>query len=616
MPLFQIKEATLAYGGDPLLDQVTLQVDEGERVCLLGRNGAGKTSLMRVITGEETPSQGELITPPNTVLTRLSQEVSLEINGKVSEVVRSGVRPEHHEEDWEIDWRLEELVTEMGLPADSSFAALSGGMKRRVLLAQALAGRPHVLLLDEPTNHLDLDSILWMENFLLTHRYTLFFVTHDRAFLRRMATRIVEIDRGKLTSWACDYDTYLIRKEAALEAEERQWATFDKKLALEESWLRQGVKARRTRNEGRVLALKKLRLQRSQRREKEGTAKIEIQEGNLSGQKVIDVKGVSFTYPKESSPVIKDFTTRIWRGDKIGIIGTNGSGKTTLLKLLLGQIAPSQGSIKLGTNLEVVYLDQLRGKIDGDKSVSENVAGDAQTVTFQGKPRNIHSYLKDFLFSSERIRLPARLLSGGERNRLLLAKLFLQPANLLVMDEPTNDLDLETMELLEDLLVEYSGTLLLVSHDRVFLDNVVTSTLVFEGQGSINEYEGGYEDWLRQTARSSAPAGKPGKLREAYPEAFKGSTATSAVATEKKEKPRKMLNREKKELEEMPAALEKLEKEQIALNEKLCAPQTYRNEPQTIPLLEKQIAQMDQKIKDSYRRWEELEKIRDECGVV
>ncbi|MCX6959968.1 MAG: ATP-binding cassette domain-containing protein, partial [Verrucomicrobia bacterium] len=509
MPLLQLQQVTLRYTDLPLLDKVDLQIDPGERVCLVGRNGTGKTSIMRVISGEEKPQSGDITKPNGVVLTRLPQEVPDGIIGTVYEVIHSGLRIGGTEEDWEADVRVEDLMQEMKLPSEQEFQSLSGGMKRRVLLARALVGQPDVLLLDEPTNHLDLESILWLENFLLRVKPTLFFVTHDRAFLRKLSTRIVELDRGRLTSWACDYDTYLVRKGAFLDAEEKQWAAFDKKLAQEEVWIRQGVKARRTRNEGRVHALKSLRAERGNRRARVGSAKIEIQEAGSSGQKVIEAKNITFHYGDH--PIVSDFTATLWKGDKIGIIGPNGAGKTTLLKMLLGKLEPTEGSVKLGTKLQVVYLDQLRDQIDGEKSVGQNVAGDAETVTFQGRPVHIHTYLKDFLFPSDRIRMPAKMLSGGERNRLLLARLFLQPANVLVLDEPTNDLDAETLELLEELLVGYEGTLLLVSHDRAFLDNVVTSTFVFEGEGRISEYTGGYEDWLtqrREIDRSAAVAAK------------------------------------------------------------------------------------------------------------
>jgi ATP-binding cassette subfamily F protein uup len=598
MPLLQLREITLKYSAAPLLDHVDFQVEAGERICLLGRNGAGKTSLMRIITGEETPNEGELILPDATVVTRLIQEIPDDIHGTVMEVLHSGLRPDRHEEEWQTDVRLEDLAAEMHLPPTQNFSDLSGGLKRRVLLARALAGQPDILLLDEPTNHLDLDSILWLENFLLGSKMTLFFVTHDRAFLRKLATRIVELDRGQLTSWACDYDTYLERKAANLEAEEKQWAAFDKKLAQEEAWLRMGVKARRTRNEGRVRALQKMRTERGERRQREGTARIELQTGSMSGQKVIEAKDISFGYG--GVPIVRDFTCTIWRGDKIGIIGPNGGGKTTLLKLLLGQLTPEAGTVKLGTNLQVVYLDQLRGQIDNAKTVAQNVAGDAETVTFQGRPRHIHSYLQDFLFRADRIRMPAKMLSGGERNRLLLARLFLQPANVLVMDEPTNDLDAETLELLEELLLEYAGTLLLVSHDRTFLDNVVTSTLVFEGGGVISEYTGGYEDWIRQRAAFSEEA-------RVVPAPAESKPAAVSAPVVRSQKGAKFLNREQRELDELPPQLEKMEAEVTVLNERLYDPELYKKQPEKLPKLKTELAVLEERIKQGYMRWEQLE---------
>jgi len=598
MPLLQLRQITLKYSAAPLLDHVDFQVDAGERICLLGRNGAGKTSLMRIITGEETPNEGELILPAETKVTRLIQEIPDDITGTVMQVLHSGLRADRHEEEWQSDVRLEDLAAEMHLPAHHEFSALSGGLKRRVLLARALAGQPDILLLDEPTNHLDLDSILWLERFLLESKMTLFFVTHDRTFLRKLATRIVELDRGQLTSWACDYDTYLERKAANLEAEEKQWAAFDKKLAQEEAWLRQGVKARRTRNEGRVRALQAMRNERSERRQREGTARIEIQTGSMSGQKVIEAKDISFSYGDQ--PIVRNFTTTIWRGDKIGMIGPNGGGKTTLLKLLLGRLQPDSGTVKLGTNLQVVYLDQLRGLIDDAKTVAQNVAGDAETVNFQGRARHIHSYLQDFLFRADRIRMPAKMLSGGERNRLLLARLFLQPANVLVMDEPTNDLDAETLELLEELLLEFTGTLLLVSHDRTFLDNVVMGTLIFEGEGRVTEYTGGYEDWVRQ---------RPSALTAASPPA-EPKPAAKPVPTARVDKGPKFLKREQRELEELPAQIEKMEMDLSALNERMWDPALYKNEPGKLPLLKTEHAVLEERIKNGYMRWEQLEEKR------
>jgi len=598
MPLLQFHQVTLRYTNVPLLDQIDLQIDSGERVCLVGRNGSGKTSIMRVISGEEKPQEGDIIKPPGVVLTRLPQEVPDGITGTVHEVIHRGLRVGGTEEDWEADVRQEVLMEEMNLPADQQFQSLSGGMKRRVLLASALVGQPDVLLLDEPTNHLDLESILWLEEFLLKVRPTLFFVTHDRAFLKKLSTRIVELDRGHLTSWACDYETYLERKSAALDAEAKQWAAFDKKLAQEEVWLRQGVKARRTRNEGRVRALKSLRTERGKRRERIGSAKIEIQDAGASGQKVIEAKNITFQYGAQ--PIVNDFTATIWRGDKIGIIGPNGSGKTTLLKLLLDRLSPTSGSVRLGTQIQVVYLDQLRDQIDGEKSVAQNVAGDAETVTFQGRPRHIHSYLRDFLFPSDRIRMPAKMLSGGERNRLLLARLFLQPANVLVLDEPTNDLDAETLELLEELLVGYEGTLLLVSHDRAFLDNVVTSTLVFEGGGRITEYTGGYEDWIRQRPD---PA-------DVMVQSVDFTPAPTMAKSVKSIKTRKFLNREQKELEALPKTIETLETRQAEVLRRLADPALYQGKNGEFQRFEKELHELNSSIETSMARWEELEALR------
>jgi ATP-binding cassette subfamily F protein uup len=602
MALLQLKQISLGYGGPPVLDGVDLQVEMGERVCLLGRNGAGKTSLMRVITGEEAPNRGEVVASAGVVLTRLDQEIPQHLQGSVREIITSGLRPDRHEEDWETEVRIDDLIRELKIPGEGLFAEQSGGVKRRVLLARALAGQPDVLLLDEPTNHLDLDSIQWLESFLLGSGLTLFFVTHDRAFLRKLATRIVELDRGRMSSWACGYDTFLERKAAWLEAEEKQRAQFDKKLAQEEAWLRQGVKARRTRNEGRVRALEAMRAERKQRRERAGTARIEVQEGALSGQKVIEVRDACFAY--EGRPILKDFSTTVWRGDKVGIIGPNGAGKTTLLRVLLGQLEPQQGSVRLGSNLQVVYLDQMRGQIRDDKSVMWNVAGDLESVTFQGRARHVHGYLQDFLFEPERSRMPAKMLSGGERNRLLLARLFLQPANVLVLDEPTNDLDAETMELLEELLVGFGGTLLLVSHDRTFLDNVVSSVLVLEGEGRVGEYTGGYADWLQARER--------GKAAESRVEPALPAKSAPPAARGKSEKPRKFLNRERRELEELPALIEKLEAEQAELAAKLQDSGLYQKQPQQVAGLERQLAGLDERIQKTYARWEELEALRRE----
>ncbi len=602
MSLLQLKDVTLRFGDVPLLDSASLTIHAGERVCLIGRNGVGKTSLMRVLTGEESPNSGDIFRAKDLRITRLEQDVPGSIAGTVEQVIQTGVDPDSHEEQWESDMRVGELIESMRLQRDATFESLSGGLKRRTLLARAIAGQPGLLLLDEPTNHLDLPSIQWLEQYLLKQTFALFFVTHDRSFLRRLATRIVELDRGHLQSWDCDYETFLERKAVWLEAEEKRWAVFDKKLAQEEAWLRQGVKARRTRNEGRVQALMKLRRERAQRRERSGTARIELQDGATSGDKVIDVQNVTFEWPEQT--VVRDFTTTIWRGDKIGIIGPNGSGKTTLLNLLLGRLKPQSGTVKLGTNLQMVYFDQLRDQIDNTKTVIQNVAGNSETVHFQGRARHVHSYLRDFLFAPDRARMLADRLSGGERNRLLLARLFLQPANVLVLDEPTNDLDLETLELLEALLVEYSGTLLLVSHDRTFLDEAVTSTLVLEGDGLITEVVGGYEEWEALKARRNS------STKRASESARSATGTKSAPAQAKSQKPRRFLNREQRELDEIPARIAALEARQAELTEKLADPAIYKTSPKAVPELQAELEATQREIASAYARWDELESLK------
>ncbi len=570
--LLNLLDVNLAFGGPAVLDHVNFQIEPGERVCLLGRNGAGKSTLMKVIMGEMKPDSGDISRPAGSLYARLQQEVPTDLVGNVHDIVASGLRPndDHHEEDWERDVRVEDLVNHLGVPATQEFSALSGGLKRRVLLARALAGQPDLLLLDEPTNHLDLESILWLEELLLERKPTLFFVTHDRAFLRKIATRIVELDRGRLSGWACDYDTYLVRKQQVLEEEEKQRAAFDKKLAQEEEWIRRGVKAQRSRATARIDALKQMRAEARARRERVGNANLKLVEAERTGQKVVEAENVTYTWPGGKT-VLRDFSIVINRGEKIGILGPNGAGKTTLIKLLLGQLAPTSGVIKHGTNLEVVYFDQLRGQIDDNKTVADNIANGNPTVTIEGRTRNVISYLQDFLFEPLRARTPARVLSGGERNRLLLAKLFTQPANVLVLDEPTNDLDAETLDLLEDLLVEFQGTLLLVSHDREFLDEVVTSTLVFEGDGRIGDYVGGYSDWQaelkKQAARAKAAASGADQNRAATK-----TSANAAAATPGK----KLSNKERAELDTLPARIEALEQEQTELTAKLGDPIFYK----------------------------------------
>jgi len=616
--LLTLLDLTLHFGGPAILEKVNFQIDSGERVCLLGRNGAGKSTLMKLIAGEMKPDSGDVFRPPGSVYTRLTQEVPTDLSGTVHDIVYSGLRPnnDHHEEDWERDVRVEDLITAIRLPAHQEFSALSGGLKRRALLARALAGQPDLLLLDEPTNHLDLESILWLEEFLLEKKPTLFFVTHDRAFLRRISTRIVELDRGRLAGWACDYDTYLVRKQEVLEAEEKQRAAFDKKLAQEEEWIRRGVRAQRSRASARIHALHDMRAAARARRDRTGNATIKVTEAERTGVKVIEVENMSYAWA-DGRPLVKNFSTIIQRGEKIGILGPNGAGKTTLIKLLLGQLAPTSGTIKHGTKMEVVYFDQLRAQIDDNKTVADNIANGNETVTIDGRARAVISYLQDFLFEPARARTPARVLSGGERNRLLLARLFTKPANVLVLDEPTNDLDAETLDLLEDLLVEFKGTLLLVSHDREFLDEVVTSTLVFEGDGQLGDYVGGYTDWQTEKRKIAARIAAQGGARpldglsSASGENLSGLPA-KAMATVgglvPSAKPKKKLSgKEQKELETLPAKIEVLEKEQAELTAKLADPSFYKNEAARFATVKARLEMLEKEHATAFARWEELE---------
>jgi ABC transport system ATP-binding/permease protein len=589
MALVSAQHISMAYGGPLLLDDASLEIENGERICLVGRNGEGKSTLLRLISGEEKPDRGEIIMQAKVRIGFLPQSVPRDVPGTVHDVVMQGLPPGL--DDWEAEQHVSTVIARMGLREEDLFAALSGGQKRRALLAQALVREPDVLLLDEPTNHLDLDSIEWLESFLLRYRGALLFITHDRAFLRRLATRIVELDRGKLTRWDFPYDRYLVLRQEQREAEEKHNALFDKKLAQEETWIRQGVKARRTRAQGRVHALERMRLERSQRRERTGSVHMQIQTSTLSGRKVITVDNLSYAWG--DMPVVSGLTTQIMRGDKVGIIGPNGCGKTTLLKLLLGQLAPQQGSVEHGANIEIAYFDQHRERLDDTRSVAENACGESDYVTFNGKRRHIMSYLEDFLFAPERSRTPVRALSGGERNRLLLARLFTRPFNLLVMDEPTNDLDAETLELLEDLLVEHEGTLLLVSHDRAFINNVVTSTLVFEGNGRIAEYVGGYDDWLRQRA-----------IPAEYNASAATATKTAPVPTEK---PRKLSMKERKELEEWPARIESMEAEIKELETSLADPAFFKRMVDDVRRATDRLATLNEDLERAINRWAELE---------
>ena len=623
MSLLQIQRVDFSVGGPLLLEHVDLSIEPGERICIVGRNGAGKSTLMKLIAGELQPDDGEIRAQSGVVVARMAQEVPQDAHGTVFDVVAQGLgdlgallaRYHHalHEGDmdamgqaqseiearhgWDLDRRIQQVIDQLELPGDSDFAALSGGMKRRVLLAQALARKPDILLLDEPTNHLDIDAIAWLEGFLKSFPGSLVFVTHDRSFLRALATRIVEIDRGQVTSWPGDYDNYLRRREERLHAEAMENARFDKLLAQEEVWIRQGIKARRTRNEGRVTALKAMRRERAQRRELGGNVRMEAAEAQASGKKVIEAKNVSQTFGGRL--LLDDVSTTIMRGDRVGIIGPNGAGKSTLLKILLGELQPQHGEVKLGTGLQVAYFDQHRNQLDETRTALENVAEGSDFVEINGSRKHIIGYLQDFLFSPERARAPITRFSGGERNRLLLARLFAQPSNLLVMDEPTNDLDVETLELLEELLADYKGTLLLVSHDRDFLDNVVTSTLVLEGDGKLGEYVGGYTDWLRQRPSRTAGPSEAAAKAATTPATF---NAIPPAASK-----RKLSFKDMRELEQLPAKIEALETEIAARTAAMNDPVFFQQDNAAILAANQKLAELQTQLDAAYARWSELD---------
>jgi len=618
----------MSFGGPKLLDGVSFQIEPGQRVCLVGRNGEGKSTLLRLLSGDLTPDSGDISRAVGLTVARLSQKVPEVLTGTVYEVATQGLGEvgariaQHHRAlldgdaealeaaqtalsdlgGWEALADVDAAISRLALNPDQPFEDLSGGLKRRALLARALVGNPDVLLLDEPTNHLDIDSIAWLEDFLLRHVRTLIFITHDRMFLRRIATRIIELDRGKLADWTCDYDTFLTRKEALLESEEKGWAEFDKKLAREEVWVRQGIKARRTRNEGRVRELKKLRDERAQRRERSGNAKIIVQEAERSGKLVIEATGVTHAWTG-CEPVIKDLDLTVMRGDKLGLIGPNGAGKTTLIQVLLGRLKPSQGTVRLGTNLEVAYFDQHREELDPNKSVRESVAEGCDQVTIGGHTRHVMGYLKDFLFSGERANSPVRILSGGERNRLLLARLFTRPCNVLVMDEPTNDLDAETLELLEDRLLEYPGTLILVSHDRAFLNNVVTSTLAFEGGGVVQEYVGGFDDWLRQRPEPVAQCADKQK-----PTLTKVPAPTQTAAKRKLSfKEQREQDALRQEMAALPASIERLETDIAGVTARLGDPELYKKAPKVFTATRNELSALEAELEQTFARWEVVE---------
>ncbi|WP_430387737.1 ATP-binding cassette domain-containing protein [Dyella sp. 20L07] len=623
MSLIQLQRVDFSIGGPLLLEHVDLSIEANERVCIVGRNGEGKSTLMKLIAGELKADDGEIRVQNGVIVARMAQEVPQDTAGSVFDVVSDGLGDlghllarYHHliaegdfdalgdvqtqieaQNGWDLDRRVNDVLTRLELPADVDFAALSGGMKRRVLLAQALVRKPDVLLLDEPTNHLDVESIGWLESFLRQFEGSIIFITHDRSFLRALATRIVEIDRGQLTDWPGDYDNYLRRREERLHAESQANALFDKKLAQEEVWIRQGIKARRTRNEGRVRALKSLRVERAQRRELSGNVKMTMANAQASGKKVIDLEDVHQGY--DGRVLIDNLSTTIMRGDRVGIIGPNGAGKSTLLKIMLGDLVPQRGNATLGTGIQIAYFDQHRMQLNDQLNALDNVAEGREFIELNGSRKHIIGYLQDFLFSPERARAPITRLSGGERNRLLLAKLFAQPSNLLIMDEPTNDLDVETLELLEELLTEYQGTLLLVSHDREFLDNVVSSTLVLEGHGKVGEYVGGYSDWVRQRPTTTRVDASRDNSTPAAP----AQTAVTAAAPTK----RKLSFKEQRELDQLPALLEKLEADIAASTAAMNDPEFFKKGSAAIVKANEAIAAKQAELDAAFKRWEELE---------
>ncbi|WP_320007568.1 ATP-binding cassette domain-containing protein [Maridesulfovibrio sp.] len=628
MALMSVSDISMTFGGPQLLDRVSFQVEEGQRICIVGRNGEGKSTLLRLMSGDLVPDSGNISYQKGVTVARLSQKVPEVLEGSIFEVVAGGLGElgealtKYHmvslevasggdvsklsevEEvmekhgGWEALTTIEMVISRLSLSAEMRFENLSGGLKRRALLARALASKPDILLLDEPTNHLDIDSIAWLEEFITKNTRTLIFITHDRMFLRKIATRIIELDRGNLADWSCDYDTFLKRKEDLLAAEEKNWSEFDKKLAREEVWIRQGIKARRTRNEGRVRALKQLREERKQRRERTGRATIEIQEASRSGKVVAETINASYAW--DSNPIFKDLNVTIMRGDRIGIIGPNGAGKTTLIQVLLGNIKPDSGTVKLGTKLEISYFDQHREQLDPNKSVRDSVADGNDTVTINGRTKHVMGYLKDFLFSPDRANSPVSVLSGGERNRLLLARLFTRPSNLLVMDEPTNDLDAETLELLEDRIMDYPGTVIIVSHDRAFLNNVVSGTLAFEGNALVNDYVGGYDDWVRQRQQQT---------EEAKPKAQKPKTKKNPDA-----RPEKLSYKEQREFEaleieivELPGKIEELETAIEAMQTQMADPEFYKKSGEEMAAAQAELEKLETDHEATFERWEEVE---------
>lgn len=631
MPIATLDQVTISFGSLPLLDRVTLQIEANERICLIGRNGSGKSTLLEIINGDQATGSGSVWRQPKVRTARLVQDAAVSSDQSVFDFVAEGLtdlsdlitryhrmavkvaengdqalleklgRLQHELEErdaWRLEQRVEYILARLSLSTEAIVNTLSGGWRRRVLLARVLVSQPDLLLLDEPTNHLDLDTIKWLEDFLADYPGTVLFVTHDRAFLRRIATRIIELDRGALTSWPGNYDQFLRKKEEWLANEELRREKFDKRLAGEEAWLRQGIKARRTRNEGRVKALMEMRSQRAARRERTGSVHFHVETADQSGKLVFEAKRISKLYDRK--PVILDFSTRIIRNDRIGLIGPNGAGKTTLLRLLMGELKPDSGSVRCGVNVEVAYYDQQREQLEPERTIFDTLGDGSDTVIVNGKPRHVNGYLRDFLFPPERARSPVKSLSGGERNRLLLARLFTRPANVLILDEPTNDLDIETLELLESRLVEFPGTLLLVSHDRAFLDNIVTSTMVFEVSGRVQEYEGGYEDWLRQrpeaVQKEDSPSRKP-EWKNRY----------SNPGDPQSDRKTKLSYNEKRKLELLPGRIGEMEEEQESLNRTVAHPEFYKEPAEKIKQVLARLDEVNNTLLKLYETWDDLD---------
>ena len=645
MALVRLEKVSIAFGHHALLDEASLVISKGERICVVGRNGAGKSTMLKLVSGEQTLDSGSLWVQPGLKIGQLAQDLPVAGDDTVFDIIADGIpgvgqliRDYHHlvmnivgdddlkklehlqhelesKDGWALTQRVESIISRLNLPADTPMKSLSGGWRRRVALARALVSEPDLLLLDEPTNHLDIETIAWLEQQVSEFRGAVLFITHDRAFLQKLATRIVELDRGQLTIWEGNYPSFLEHKEHMLEVEERQNAEFDKKLAQEEAWIRQGIKARRTRNEGRVRALQDLRKERSQRRERQGTANITLDKADSSGKLVAELEDVSYSWGNK--PIIRNLTTRVIRGDRIGLLGRNGAGKSTLLKLFLGQLEPQSGNLKMGSKLEVAYFDQLRAQLEPEKSVMDNVAAGQTSITIGGRDKHVMSYLQDFLFSPERARTPVKALSGGECNRLLLAKLFTKPANMLVLDEPTNDLDVETLELLEELIANFDGTVFLVSHDRAFMDNVVTSVFAFEGDGLVKEYVGGYSDWVRQGGKfPPESAGGDGNDSDTLKTEATAEAPAKAESEKPAEKPapkgKKLSYKLQRELDQLPGVIEKLEAELEELHTITGDGAFYQGDPAKVAKTLDKLQHKESELETAMDRWVELEAMKEE----